>query len=126
MQCIKYSPLNRKRFIKLGCWVVLLVMAILIDPVWSGDKDKTKEKLIFKPLYYDQITGFGIIQDTFGTAIGVKEALFRVHIKEGGAHKIFGIECYPEKLPLPGTHIDEFPADIITMLLKTYPKYNLT
>jgi hypothetical protein len=125
MHCIKYSPLIRKNFIKIGCLVLLVAMTSVIGPAWSGDRDKTIEKPIFKPLYYDQATGLGIIQDIKGTALNIKNALFRIHVKENGAHKIFCIEAYPEELPIRGTHIDELPVDIINMLLKTYPRYNL-
>jgi hypothetical protein len=126
MHLCKLGRLKKKGFTIINYWVLFFVMTVLVAPTWAGSTgDKTDEKLLFKPLYYDQATGLGVIQDTKGIAIGIKDALFRIHIKENGEHKIFCIEIYPENLPITGTHIDELPVDIINMLLETYPKYNL-
>lgn len=127
MHLIKNSSrLDRKDLIKIGCWVLFVIMSIAIVPAWADDRDnKADEKPLFKIMYYDKASGLGIIQDTKGIAVGEKNALFRIHIRENDEHKIFYIEIYPENLSLPGTHIDEFPVNTINMMLKTYPKYNL-
>jgi hypothetical protein len=103
----------------------LFAVMMLNASVWAGDTKDVDKVLIFSPLYYNQATGFGVIKDTKGTAVGEKGAFFKFQIKENGAHRIFYIEGYPEGLPKPGTFINSFPADTITMLLETYPKYNL-
>lgn len=108
----------------------IIIMACLFSTiahgfVYSETAVIDEEPLIFNVLYYDQSKGFGVVTDTNGVAIGEKGAYFKLQIKKNGAHQIFYIEAYLEDLPAPGTHIDEFPADIIKMMLENYLKYNL-
>lgn len=115
-----------KTTILIGLLSMIFAGLLVAGNVSAENEKKLEENLIFEPLYYDQKTSFGIIKDTNGVAVGEKGAYFKVQIKKNGAHQIFYIEVYPEYLSEPpGTHVDEFPADIITMLLETYPKYNL-
>ena len=124
MQSIADNVFTKSKCLKTISWAVYFSMVLLIVQAWFSDICQAEETMLFKPLYYNQVTGRGVIQDTKGIARGEKDALFKIVVRETERSSIFYIETYPEDLPYAGTHIDKLPVDTINMVLKNFIEYN--
>lgn len=108
--------------------VTLLMVSGLILPAagFAADKEASRQAHpLFDVLYYNAITDTGVIVDKQGVAIDQKGVFFEVEIKNYGPYKITILEGYPEDLPPPETHIDDYPETAIKKMLQTFPKYNV-
>ena len=127
---MRNTPKNMRKSYPIFLILVIALIFLITGFSEKGyaareDVDQKENPSTFEVLYYNMRKNTGIVIDKKGVAVGKEEALFRVKISDKGVHNITFIEVYPENLPDPKLIVDSYPENIIEMLLKTYPKYNL-